>query len=405
MTSRRSLVRLTAASASAMAILVSGCGSGSDQPAGSAKASTVTAAPRASASTMATVPECPAGYAGLDLFTATSVWTLLPDMCRTDGVLAESFSLIETDVVSNTAVATRTVATADLLTAAPDLQGGTGGGLAPPSPAWGNLIPVGVVGRSVILRTERYLISVDADGGAIRAVDLASHDRSGGTVPAYLGVVDGSVLAIQGDVVARVDVEGGTVELLGTTGVSGSVTFGPDAAWVWTVPQPNVEPPPTTADPSEVVRIDGEGSVHRLVRFDGSILPGVGGPYPGPGLLWALTVDPGVDWWGVISGTDAQHQLRVVGVDRDDGHAVASIDAPPEPGGSFLPFAFRDGFLAITGYGSRTSWRWIDNGGNVTTLTTPPDFTPIGVAGDRLVGRTPENLITSIGVSDLIAPG
>jgi hypothetical protein len=63
------------------------------------------------------------------------------------------------------------------------------------------------------------------------------------------------------------------------------------------------------------------------------------------------------------------------------------------------------GFLAITAYGTRSSWRWVDNGGNVTTLTPPPDFTPIAVAGDRLVGRTTGNLITSIAVTDLMTRG
>ncbi len=331
---------------------------------------------------------------------------MVPDTCPREGALTEGFSLVETDVVTGTALTTRKVATADLRAAASDLRGHGGSFAGPPSPPWGNLSAVGVAGRTVVLRTARFLVSVNADTGAVRGIDLAPDDRSGGTVPAYFGVVDGSVLAIQGDVIARVNLDTSTLDTLGSTGVSGDVmsvvTFGPDAAWTWTLPQPNMGPPPATDGPSKVVRIDGDGSVHPLDRFAGSILPGPGGPYPGPGLLWALTVDPGVDWSAVISGTDTQHELRLVGVDRDDGRTVATRTVPQEPSTGLLAYGFRDGFLSVTGSGL---WRWVDNGGNLITLAHPPDFTPIAAAGDRLVGRTPANLITSIAVTDLIASG
>lgn len=395
-------------------VLGAGCSSSeqADPSATNSNRTAVTASTTTSPSTSTTVV-CPSAANGVDsealgleLVTSTAVWTMVPDgECARGSALPTGFTLSEWDVVTGESLTTRRVATADMVAAAPDFHAVPATPVTPPSP-WGNLSGVGVVGHAAVFYTEKFLLSVDADTGQVQGIDLAPYDRSGGTVPAYFGVVDGTLLAIQGGDVARVNLDEGTVDALGNTGLPGgsppsdmaaAVKFEPDAAWMWTGPM--AAGTPSTDDPSTVVRIDGDGSIHTLDQFDRTILPGAGGPYAGPGLLWALTVDPGVDFGTALYGSET---LYLTGVDRDDGHVVAQIVVPPEPTTTFLAFAFRDGFLAVTSSGVSTSWRWVDNAGTSTTVATPSDFTPFAAVGDRLVGRTSENTITSIAAAELV---
>jgi len=317
----------------------------------------------------------------LTVLLPSGLWRVIPEStpCVVQRGPVDRVRLEQRDLVTGEVLASRTLTMAEIH----EVDGGTGAlRLAMyPSRYWNGLGLAGVAGRRVVLQTATAVIGVDVDTGAIASVALDDPGR-------VVGVVGSTILAINADSVDRADLQTGTLETLTTPGVDiRDFTGSPDGMWF------------CSTDPSQILRIDAEGGIHRLDQFVGTL--NMCYLQPAPGSLWAVVQVPSVD-----------EQAGLVRLDPTDGHVLATAERREAPQGNFIAFAGADGYLALlgdwapdnTGYYTQVvaNWWWVDNEGRITELRPPPGVTVLGVAGGRIVGYGLDYQIVSYAVADLM---